>query len=69
MKSLSLPPQLESHPEHAAGIVTSAQLNELLAAGHIDWVAAVALCPTSAIEFLKAPAFMHEANQQHSSEA
>lgn len=58
MKALTLPPQLDNAPQQATGTVTVAQLNKLLATGHIDWFAAVTLCPASAREQLVVPAFM-----------
>ncbi len=56
--------QLEQHPEHAAGIVTVSQLNEMLAAGQITWDGAASICPSSALGLLKAPKFLRQSAQE-----
>lgn len=64
MRTLSLPPQLQPHPLHAAAVATAQDLNCQLTEGRINWLRAVYLCPSSALHILNVPSFLLEDVEQ-----
>ena len=55
MQAPTLPPQLDTHPQHEIAKAVAVLLNNLLLMGRIDWLTAVFFCPSSAYHLLEIP--------------
>ncbi|WP_146242473.1 hypothetical protein [Acaryochloris thomasi] len=56
MQTPTLPPRLQTNPQHAIAVAIATLINDLLFAGRIDWHTAVYYCPPGVFHLLECSA-------------